>query len=160
MKKIYFVPFLLLALIISSGVSFAATQYKKPANLNCKLAQNATNEWCDMENGPMDDEEEFLEEEESSCDPFFAVVPKYKAYSAKYIPDTKILQELLNSDNEKALLKVDGLWGNKTDKEFRAFQKRNEIKVTGKIDTATLDFLMENYCDANIGGIGDEEEIG
>src|SRR3989344_2816321 len=114
-----------------------------------------------LKKAKIESNEETVEtKEESSCDPFFAVVPKYKAYSAKYIPDTKILQELLNSDNEKALLKVDGLWGNKTDKEFRAFQKRNEIKVTGKIDTATLDFLMENYCDANIGGIGDEEEIG
>lgn len=158
MKKIYFISILVLVLLISSGLAFATT---KPKNLDCKLAENADNEWCDIEN-PVEDQDPADEEDvivdELECDPFFTVIPKYKGYAIKYISDTKILQEILNLDNEKVLLKVDGLWGPKTDKAFRAFQKSNDLTVTGKVDDATIEFLQENYCDIVASYAVDEEE--
>lgn len=152
MKRIYFISVLALALIISSGLVFAATDPVKPANLNCNLSENFDNEWCDLENGGVDNQDVVDEPDTVSCDPYFVVTPKYKGYAIKYIEDTKKLQTLLMIDNDAVVLTVDGLWGPKTDKAFRAFQKSNDLTVTGKVDDETIAFLQENYCDANTGG--------
>jgi len=146
MKRMYFAPLIVLAIII--GVQFANAQ-TKPVGLNCNLSKNYENEWCVEENGVknVDSALEIDESEEDiamACDPYFTVVPKYKA---KKSDDTKKLQTILAIYTPN--LKIDGSFGPKTKAALVTFQKENDIKATGVVDTATLDVLMTNYCEEN-----------
>jgi len=50
--------------------------------------------------------------------------------------EVESLQEALNKDGYK--LKVDGVLGNHTRSAIKDFQKKNDLKVTGKPDSETL----------------------
>ena len=136
MKKTYFVSAFIFALIISTGFAFAQV---KPSNLNCKLAQNADNEWCEMEKG---NSGSYSNEELPSVGPFtcelFTKVPVYKAKGE----DVKTLQTILLEVSPK--LKVDGVFGPKTKAALTLYQKENDLTQSGKIDDETLEFMESN----------------
>jgi peptidoglycan hydrolase-like protein with peptidoglycan-binding domain len=58
---------------------------------------------------------------------------KKKAIKAN--PQVKAAQSALVSAGYK--IKADGVMGKNTKKALRAFQKKNKLKVTGKLDAAT-----------------------
>ncbi len=137
MKKIYFISTIALALVMSSGFVFAQV---KPSNLNCKLAQNADNEWCEMEKGSSGSYEYSNEElpsvGPSTCE-LFTKVPVYKAKGE----DVKTLQTILLENTPK--LKVDGSFGPKTKAALIAYQKANDLTPSGKVDDETLEFMQD-----------------
>lgn len=148
MKRIYFVPLIVLAIIIGVQFANAAT---KPAGLNCNLSKNYENEWCVEENGlkNMDEtlaSEENMNDEVITCDPFFTVVPKYKA---KKSDDAKKLQTILAMSTPE--LVIDGLFGKKTLAALKVFQKENDIKATGVVDAETIEVLTTSYCEEEQG---------
>ncbi len=136
MKKIYFISTIALALVMSSGFAFAQV---KPSNLNCKLAQNADNEWCEMEKGISGSYEDSYDLEEvdiATCE-LFTKVPVYKAKGE----DVKTLQNILLENTPK--LKVDGSFGPKTKAALIAYQKANDLTQSGKVDDETLEFMQD-----------------
>lgn len=151
MKRIYFVPLIALAIIIGSHFANAQTTPTKPDGLNCNLSKNYENEWCVEENGLKNidsalGDEENLNDQVISCDPFFTVVPKYKS---KKSDDTKKLQTILAMSTPE--LVIDGLFGKKTKAALITFQKENEIKATGVVDAATIEVLTTSYCEEDQG---------
>jgi hypothetical protein len=139
MKKIYFISTIALALVMSSGFVFAQV---KPSNLNCKLAQNADNEWCEMEKGSSGSYEYIGDNSSDEADVvdcvLFTKVPVYKAKGE----DVKKLQTILLENTPK--LKVDGSFGPKTKAALIAYQKANELTQSGKVDDETLEFMQSN----------------
>ncbi len=135
MKKFYFSVVFIFALIISSSFAFAQV---KPKNLNCKLAQNADNEWCEMERGySYEEEEEYVEEADIATCEVFIKVPVYKAKG----DDVKTLQTILLENTPK--LKVDGVFGPKTKAALIEYQKANDLTPSGKVDDETLEFIQD-----------------
>lgn len=66
------------------------------------------------------------------------VVMAKKGDKSSYVMD---LQKMLN--NKGAAIIVDGHFGSGTEVAVRAFQQRNNLEVTGSIDTNTLNKLLE-----------------
>lgn len=160
MKKI---PYFILAFGLLAIVGFRfggvgntafAADPVKPANLDCSVPANATNEWCDIEKpNPVYAPESYPNNDTgipdtgscsiTSSTDLFTKVPVYKAKG----DDVKKLQSILNNAQlSVAPLKVDGSFGPKTQNAIKDFQKIKGFAVTGKIGPKTIQALLNVYC--------------